>query len=505
MAYHEIDVTKVGDREYLKHAAGVSTALAAESWANYRRIGEVRYAIARGARIAGYTKFRGVRTNHAGEIIEEADKGVVADIVAEITSRFGGTRGLMERYYTLRKIPADSYMIAVRPDPTVEGPDGIDGYWFMSPSEVGKDLTTPDVAAGRNDPITWVTSSRTGSSSSKSEFRRQVQPGDFYGRVWTPDGEYLDDPNSPMQALNEMCEMLNLLTQSIKGRLLQRFTLAGILLIPSEINDSAITGVQPKAGLYSNDKVLNYFVHVMTQNVIAHNTGLSQVPIMLKGPADVLDKVRHLIFDSMVAETDLKLRGELINRILDGLDQIKGAVSGDSQSSSSRFAAWQVSDEERRITVTPDIEIACHAFTRMVLYRRLLARKWDHTKIKRWHVWYDLSASAVKSNMAEDARQAHDRAGVNAAFLRQMTGATEDDKMDSAEYARWVGVKIHDPYLALYGLTDIEVDWDKVSGGAITGPSADRQGDPAEAGPGVKDDGSPGARDDDVPTSETPG
>jgi hypothetical protein len=279
------------------------------------------------------------------------------------------------------------------------------------------------------------------------------------------------------------------------------------LTIPNEINDAAISGDKPRDGLYSSDKVMNYFIHVMTTNVTNHAQGLAAMPIAVKGPAAVLDKINHIVQEATIADTDLKLRAELIEGILMALDQQKQAVKGGE--GANHWGMWAVSDEERRITVQPDLEAMCHALTRLVLWPNLMRRgRQGRTArdVMQWRVWYDLSAASVRANMDEDARQLRDRGGVSLSYLRMLSGVPETAAMNPTEYVQWVGVKMNNPILACYGLEGIEVDWDKAGQwGKTTGPPPDSPADDQEVGPGAGDPGSPDDRDSDTPRTQEPG
>lgn len=498
LAHRDIDISKELEREYLN---GILTGVGgdtANSWLNYRRTGEVRYAINRSAHIAGYANFYAAKVNERGEIIQTKVSGVEADIVSSITSRFGGTRGLIERYYTLMKVPGQGFLTGVRSG--LDGTGDLDGYWFLSSSEIGREGDAASRARAR-EPLTWKMK-RTGGSNSTG-LSRLIQPQDFYGRVWNPDHEFVEDAASPMQSINGMCEQLHTLTETIAGRLRQRFALAGILLIPNEINDAAISGDKPRDGRYSSDKVMNYLIHVMTTNVVNHAQGIANIPILLKGPAAVLDMVRHLIMDATIAETDLQLRGELIGRILTALDQQQSAVEG--MTDMNHFTAWTVGDEERRIAVQPDIENLCHILTRMILWKELKERKRTAGTIMPWRVWFDLSASSVRSNLSEDARQGFDRLAVGPAYLRRQFGATSEDAPTDQEYVRMLGASMKNPILATYGMTGVEAVLERAATWAKTpGPAPDSQGDDPEAGPGEGDPGSPDDRETDIPRTERP-
>lgn len=496
-AQRAINITNSDDRAYLDGTVSFGKAASEQSWVNYNRIGEVRYAIARSARIAGYAQFVGQQVSVTGEVESTAEAGVVADIVAEMYGKFGGTRGLIERYYTLMKITGEGYPIWVN-----EG-DVRDGLWMLGPHEIADESFTSEGRTRRNEPVTWITG-RFRNDDATGVFRRTVAADDFIGRIWVPSPMYTDETDSPMNALNGICEMLYTLTESIMGRLRQRFALAGLLLIPNEISDAAIPGTAPQGPQYSNDKVLNYLIHIMTTNVVMHDQGKAQIPALLKGPADALEKIRHLILDTMVAETDIRLRAELINRLLDGLDQQKQGVTGGEDT--NHWGMWAVSDEERRITVQPDLERFGFFLTKLVLWPALKARNWEAARIRRWRVGYDISRASVKTNQAEDARQARDLGAVNLEFVRQSIGATDDDAMGNDEYVRWIGEKMNDPVLATYGLAGIEVaDLPVRASNQTPGPNPDSETEPSSVGPGVGDPGSPNDRDSDAPKSEEPG
>lgn len=493
-AHRPLDLGNIDDRGYLQGATAMGREASEESWLNYNRIGEVRYAVSRSARIAGYARFQGQRVGRTGEVEDVAENGVVADLVEEMYGKFGGTRGLIERYYTLMKIPGDSYPIWV-----AEG--GVrDGLWFLSPHEIDNS----SIIGGKvdvNKPVKWITG-RMQSPEGTQNFTRTVRQEDFLGRLWSPSKQYTDEADSPMLALNGMCEMLHTLTQNIMGRLKQRFALAGLLLISNDISDAAINGPATE-GQYSSDKVMNYLITIMTRNVMNHDQGKAQMPAILKGPTEAIDAVRHIIIDTQIAETDLKIRAQLIDRILDGLDQQKQGVTGGENT--NHWGMWAVSDEERRITVQPDLEALCFALTKMILWKRLQDRGWEPAKIRRWRVGFDLSHSAVKTNIAEDARQAWDRGAVSNEFLRRSIGASDEDVPSNDEYVRWLGIKMDDPVLATYGLEGIEVAALPVRASSETpGPNPDSPGDDPQVGPGVGDPGSPNDRDSDAPRSEEP-
>lgn len=497
-AYRDINVSTEGDRGYLDTVTTISRYTARNHWRWYDEIGEVHYGISRTAKVAGYARLLPQRVNMVGVVTDTKDEGTVAEIVAGIYGKFGGLRGLIERYFTLMKITGEGYLIRV-----VEG--GVaDGYWILSPDEI-QGTTLPGGKIDTTKPIKWITAITTGRGEEASQFVREIQPEDFLGRIWNPSKRWVDMVDSPMSALSGQCEMLKTLTDGIMGRLRSRFALAGILLIPSEINDANIAGARP--GEEHSDKVLSYLITLMTRNVMNHEDATAFIPALLKGPAVALEAVRHVILDTLLAETDIKLRGELIDRILDGLDVQKSQVKGGE--GQNHWGSWSSAEDERRIAVQPDLEALMNALTRAILHKELQKRDWVAGKIAPWRVGFDLSEAAVKTNQAEDFRLGWDRGWLSAEAGRRTIGAKDSDKMGDEEYVRWVGRQLSDPYLATYGIdgkNGIKIDFDKV---AVTQPKPGPDGEAGKSsgkvGPGTGSPGSPSGGDSDKGRSKRPG
>jgi hypothetical protein len=495
-AYKPINLGDEGDRNYLDITTRISRFSARDAWKHYESIGEVHYGVDRTGVVAGYGRLFAQRINARGQATDDRDAGVLADIVAGIYGKFGGVRGLLERADTLMRVPAEGYLIRV-----VE--NGIqDGYWMLSPDEIqGANLVEGKPQPG--EPVRWITASVTGTGGETNQFVREVRPEDFLGRVWMPSKRYVDMVNSPMTALAGQCEELMTLTAGIMGRLRQRFAIAGILLIPSEINDANIAGAKP--GEEHSDKVLSYLITLMTRNVMNHDQAAAYIPALLKGPAAALEAFRHVILDTMISDQDIRQRAELIDRILIGLDVQKSQTVGNEDS--NHWNAWSNAEDERRIAVAPKLESLCNALTRAILHPELQKRGWEPARILPWRVWFDLSDASVKVNQAEDFRLGWERGWLGDEAGRRAIGAKETDKMTPEEKVRWIGWVTKDPYLSLYGIDGkdgIAIDYDKV-GASKKPPGPDAGPEGGKVGPGVGDPGSPGSRDSDTPKSKEPG
>jgi len=497
----EIDLDTRTGQDYTRATVSNSRRTGTRPWKWYEDIGEVHYAISRAARIAGYAKLQCVRLDDTGSIEDTVDTGLAAETVASISSPYGGTRGLIDRFYTLMKVPGDSYLIDVKDE------DGdSEGYHFLSPDEV--DVSSFSRWKPGSGHLRWITvphQPSTNNGSGSSAFYRDLANEDLLGRVWIPNRRYVDMTDSALNALDVECEALDLLTKTIKAKLMSRFALAGLMFLPDTIANARVTRNQAQLAGQEIDNTVNYLIAAMTRNVKNWEDATAYMPIMLRGPADAGEKIKHIVMDREVFQTDLELRSELINRIMQGLDSNQDTTKG--MENQNHFSAWAASDEERRVAVQPDLEFMCWAFTRLILHRQLQEDGMSPEEILRHAVWFDLSASTVHANQQEDARQLADRGLINNKATRRMSGVREEDKIDDEEYVRWVGVQTKNPVLMMHGHPENDkIDWEKAMPAPVkTGPAPDSPADDSEAGPGGGgSDGSPGKIDTDTPRTQRP-
>lgn len=498
-AAQAIDLTNRADQRYLRSTAAHSKTVGAQLWKWFKEIGEVHYAISRSARIAGYANLRCVELNDQGDIVKEIESGLEADIVNQIKSPYGGTRGLVDRFYTLMKVPGDSYLIRL-----VDSEGDLEGYHFLSPDELDVSSFAAWRPSRNREGLRWITLPQTQGGTDQERFVRELRNDDLLGRVWIPDRQYVDLPDSAMNALKVECESLYLLTQTIKAKLMSRFASAGILFIPNTVSTARVRKNQDRAAGQEIDDVFNFLITAMTRNMKTWDDALARLPIMLKGPEDAGDKIRHIVMDQQVFETDLQLRKELINRIFQGLDSNQDATKGTSEQ--SHWGMWAASDEERRVAVRPDLEMMSWAMTRLILHRELAEAGMPPDQILKRAVWFDLSDASVRANQQEDARQLVDRGLISEHAARRLSGIKEEDAITPDEYVRWVGRQTRNPYLMMYGHDEAEkIDWERVkefpSG---RGPMSRSAGTPSQAGPGEGDPGSPDDRETDTPRTERP-
>lgn len=477
-----IDLTRQADRAYAATAIGWSQHNSKDYWKWYDNLSEIHYGVGRQARLGGYAELGIYKLGKDGRPGKVMTGGLQAEIADQLYSPWGGQRGLIERFLTLMKIPGDSYLVRV-----VNG-GAPDGYDFVSADELKLSDTEE---TKRDQSVERITFPKMPTNGDTSRMKERILPVDFIGRVWRPSPRWIDMADSPMVALNADCEMLHLLTAGLKAKLMSRLASLGIVYVPAEV--SKVKSGRPVADgeerLHEN-AVIDELLKSMIFSTRNPEDPDSAIPTFMVGPAAVADAVKHIIMDQSIAETDMKTRAEMVDRILTGLDVQPSKVTGDQ--GTNHWGAWAASDDEVRTAVRPDMETMCWALTRLVLWPEMLAAGRSGAEAARYVVWYDLSDATSHVNVAEDARQLADRGLIGDEATRRATGFPERDAATEPEKIRAIGIKIGDPYLATYGLTEQKnFDWDKIGGGK-TGPPADSPADPSSVQPGKGNPGAPG-------------
>jgi len=492
-----VDLNNRDDQRYTRSTVAHSKSMGARPWDWFTKIGEVHYGISRSARVAGYAQLQCVELDDRGRIVKEIDSGLEAELVASIASPYGGVRGLIDRFYTLMKVPGDSWLLEL-----TDSDGDIEGYHFASADEL--DVTSFSAFRPGAGRLRLITLPATSGSPDGQRFVRELSPQNMLGRVWSPSRRYVDLPDSSLIALDSECEALHLLTETIKAKLKSRFALAGMFFIPDNVSTARIRGHSGQTGAQFTDDTLNYIVASMTRNVRNHGEASAYIPILLRGPGEAGKQIEHITVDREVFETDLALRAELIERIFQGLDVNQDTSKGSKEQ--SHWASWSASEDERRVAVQPDLETMCWALTRLILHRKLQAVDMPPEQILRRAVWFDMSKASVRANQQEDARQARDRGLISEEATRRMSGIEEKDQISEPERIRWIGHQVKNPMLMAYGLKEADkIDWDKVAKFPTkTGPAPNSPADTPEAGPGEGDPGSPDDRETDTPRRNRP-
>jgi hypothetical protein len=486
------------------------------AWQWYNSIGEVHFGIASGAREVSRSVLKAVKYTDPMTAIDAP--GLPNDLVMAIQSEHGGQAGLISAYYANRMVTGDGYFFAY---PDKEDPTG-ERMWFDFTSTF--EMMAAEGQANGND-------------STSGRIRRQRQPngwssasGDndieefslddvILARIWRPHPQWSDIADSPLKALELVCEELDILTKSLKAKITSRLATAGFLLFPQSLAGQFVAPSQPDPNPDKLDEnpFVDWVLRMMTQAINDPSATAASIPFVFVVPDNSIDMVKWVREEAQTFEVDIKQRGELIARILHGLDLRPEQIEGFSDS--NHWSAWSSQDVHLKIDVAPEMDSLCWALTTTYLWPQLRAFammppdespldsrvNWTEDVIRSYRVAYDLRELTVRPNKADSYGQVRDRGALKDASLRAAVGATEDDAPSEEEYVRMLGFKTGDAYLGTLGLAiQDKIDWDKVNPKQGPGPDPVSPAQPSPVGPGTRNPGGPGDGKPNGPKSQQP-
>ena len=149
------------------------------------------------------------------------------------------------------------------------------------------------------------------------------------------------------------------------------------------------------------------------------------VPILVRGPAELGDKIRLIQFERTFDPSLVQRADRVLERILQGLDLPKDMVSGMANVRYSN--ALQIEESLFKAHVEPLTLLICDALTDTYLRPALIAAGYTREQAERIRFWYDPSEVVSRPNRNADALQAYDRYSLSSRALREATGFSEDD------------------------------------------------------------------------------
>ena len=286
-------------------------------------------------------------------------------------------------------------------------------------------------------------------SASSGSGRDQILPSDTpIGRIWRQHPQFSDDPDSSMRAVRAECEELLLLGREIRGVTRSRMG-AGILFVPDALSVAARNQSEDAEVASDEDVFEAELMAAMLEPISDESSGSSVVPMLIRGPAELGDKIKFL---QLARNTDSGLvdRSErLLERVLQGLDVPKDIVTGLANVKYSN--AIKISEDLYAAHIDPLALLIADALTEIYLRPMLAAAGWDQDQVDRMVVWYDSSDVVTQPDRSADADAGYDRRVISADAWRRTRGFSDTDAPSEEETAARIAIEkaIVDPQTSI--------------------------------------------------------
>lgn len=432
-----------------------------EVWRYYDTLGEFNYGVWWQSNMLSRVRLRAARIVPDSDEPEIVTTGTAAELMMRLGGGVAGQAQIMKRITVQLALPGEGYLVGES--------DGKTERWQVrSVDEIRVQSGTYQVMDENS-----VTSGQDW---------RNLAPDHHVIRVWRPHDRFYHLADSPARSARDTLRELELVNRKISSEYLSRLASAGVLLLPDELTF-------PVREEFADEPnpLMAEWVEIAATAIQNPGTASAVVPIPLTGPAEALDKVKHVDFTLKIDEKIIEKRDSALKRLATKLDMPAEVLLG--MGSVNHWSAWQLEEGALKTHIAPVAELICDALTRGYLQPRLDASGEDPSA---WVVWYDMSELAMSPDRSGNATLAYDRLELSGEAYRRELGFNETDKPEADDLAE-VALKMllrQAPEFAAQAL-------EKLTGGTVL--------EEPEAPAAEETSGAPPEADEAAPTQENTG
>jgi hypothetical protein len=401
-----------------------------DAWAYYDMIGELRFgvnwisnALSRVNLVAAAPPFG---PGDEPAMISPDDEEVTgiqvraAEIVATIASGSAGQGQMLGAFGTHLSVAGIGWLVV---EPETDDPDDdLYATWNVYSSD--------EIRTGQQAQIEIRVGERDW---------RPLHPNGLVVKVWRKHPRANWQPDAPTRGVLNVLNEIDLLTKHIQASAQSRLAGAGVLAIPAEATFPPGQSPQGSQNVDPDDENVNgpedefvdTLIEAMTVPLSDRSSAASVVPLVVKVPGELVDKIKHLSFSTPFDDRVSELLEGAIKRLALGMDIPPEILTGTS--GMNHWGSWQVAEEAITLHVEPLAETVAHALTIGYLRPALEAEGYDPADIAEVMVWYDTSDLRTRPDRSSSAVEAYDRMELSAEAMIRELGLSVDDMPDEEE------------------------------------------------------------------------
>jgi hypothetical protein len=322
---------------------------------------------------------------------------LAAQLLRDLAGGVGGQAQLMRGLTTQLSVPGEGYLVGEQLT------EKAFSWLVRSNEEVRATGGRFEVVGDRIPNVRWV----------------PLGDNSLVVRVWRPHARYYHIADSPARSARPIMRELELVNRHITAEYLSRLAMAGLLILPEEASFPVREEFADEPDALSME-----FVEIAAESIAEPGHASAIVPLLIRVPSEVADKIRHIDFTLQLDEKIIDRRNSAITRLANKLDVPAEILTGLSEV--NHWTAWQLDEGALKTHIAPMAELICHCLTVGYLQPRLAAS--GEKDVSKWVVWYDMSELAIRPDKSANAIQAYDRFEIDGEALRRETGFGEDDK-----------------------------------------------------------------------------
>jgi hypothetical protein len=327
---------------------------------------------------------------------------LAAQLLRDLAGGVGGQAQLMSGLTTQLSVPGEGYLVGEQLT------EKAFSWMVRSNEEVRATGGHFEVVGDRVPTVRWV----------------PLPENSLVVRVWRPHPRYYHIANSPARSARPIMRELELVNRHITAEYLSRLAMAGLLILPEEASFPTREEFADEPDALSLE-----FVEIAAESIKEPGHASSIVPMLIRVPAEVAEKIRHIDFTLQLDEKIIERRNSAIERLANKLDIPTEIMTG--RGNVNHWTAWNLDEAALKTHIAPMAELICHCLTVGYLQPRLAAS--GEKDVGKWVVWYDMSELAIRPDRSENAIAAYDRNEIDGEALRRETGFDEDDKPEGED------------------------------------------------------------------------
>lgn len=394
-----------------------------EAWRLYDITGPLRFVVNDIAKTASKAKLFVGEVDDSGDIHVETEDLEVKQL-AKVPLGSGDSRAEAVRLMCVNlQVAGEVYVIAEGWDQAINGFHNVDNEGRERPNTV----LEPGMTGFDEDRWYVVSSEQISLLGDQVIIRRPTLMGggyftpvdsrDILMRIWIPHPVDIDEPDSPVRSAIPDLRELEALRKREFAELDSRLAGAGIFAVPDTMDfprgDADSADGESEGGL---DGFLEDVGNAMSESLQDRSSAAAMVPIGIQGPADAIDKIRHITFWTELSESILPMKDSALKMIAMSLDAPVEMMQGMGQT--NHWSAWLLDENTISTHIEPLLGQIADALTRAWLEPALRRMVRDP---KRYSFAFNTASLQVRGDKTTTAMELHERRLISDAALREVT------------------------------------------------------------------------------------
>lgn len=431
----------------VKGGAGKTAEWQEEAWDLRDLIGEQRFldsTLSGRMSQAGLYVGKTVPMADPGDAPEKVDDATIQALLHAIGDGPAGLGQLVNRYASNMFVAGEAWLVGVPPRLVPDSPEQVAAKELLERQQRGEVAVVDREAVAEitGDPdvlkLDWrmmSVSELSTDTSGKVTLRLaegttvEAPAAELYMiRIWRPHPRRAWEADSPTRASLPVLRELLGLTMHVSAQIDSRLAGAGVLFIPTEIE----AALKASAGMSPDDEsspLTDALIEAMVTPIKDRSSASAVVPLVVSGPGEHLDKIKHVPFSTALDKEARQLRDEAIRRLALGQDAPPELLLG--VSGMNHWGAWLVREDVVKTHLEPPLALLCDALTTEYLRPVLMAsRGMSEEEASQYVVWFDTDHLIERPDRRDDAKALYGMGAITDAALREANGFSENDAPD---------------------------------------------------------------------------